>query len=151
MAPLNPLLLQFTTQFILRLTLMFRFLMRPERATGSSAGQEHVLRTAGQRSHSTPTERPSKTPLKGAPSSRFYSLSGTVAAIQPPTRLAGAVLIASLHDEWLTACGGEGWRRRAAPLQKHLGQRESLFQRLVTAAAARLTCWFSHGREPAAR
>lgn len=71
------------------------------------AGQEHVLRTAGQRSHSTPIERLPKTSLKGGPSSRSYSLSGTAAAIQPPTRLTGAVLIASLHDELATACGGE--------------------------------------------
>lgn len=81
------------------------FLTRHKSAAGSSPGQEHVLCTAGQQSHSTPIERLPKTLLKGGPSSRFYSLSGTVAAIQPPTRLGGAILIASHHDEWPTACG----------------------------------------------
>lgn len=100
MALSSPLPLQFTTPFILRATLTLGFLRRPERATGPSPRQEHVLRTAGQQSHSTPVERLPKTPVKGGPSSRFYSLGGTEAAIQPPTRLAGALLIASPHDEW---------------------------------------------------
>lgn len=138
MALSNPLPLQFTTPFIFRLTLMLRFPTRPKRAPGSLPGQEHVLRTAGQRSHSTAIERLSKTPVKGGPSSHVYSLSGTVAAIQPPTRLVGAVLIASLRHEWPTevaaAAGGassQAFRTERVPVSTPAHSRSGSANMLV--------------------
>lgn len=42
-----------------------------------------------------------------SPSSCFYSLSQDLIAIQLTTRHTGAVLIASNHNEWVTAYGGK--------------------------------------------